>query len=175
MDIWEERRPPVQRLLHPDALGDAARRDQAAAQDGHEVPALSVADDSIVHDYQADARTQGPLVPEEVAARMRWAGNYILPGAPSVTTFWAGEIVVGQAWAGPGSDGMSHPYTLPPGVVVIRDVLIDTSEWQMQQRQGAQMPVLVNRRRTWRRELHLFGAVLLWAEISSKQREQARG
>ena len=78
-------------------------------------------------------------------------------------------------WTAPDSTGTSRLAVLPQGVAILRDVLIDTSEWQMQQRQGAQMPVLVTRRRTWRREMHMYGAVLLWAEISAKQREQARG
>lgn len=132
-------------------------------------------DDTMVHDYHSDARTQGPLVPEEIAARMRWAGSYVLPGVPQLTSFWAAVIRVEGRWTNDEGTRDYQPHAMPAGLVVLENVLIDNSEYQMQQRQGAQMPVLVTRRRTWRRELHLYGAVLLWVEISSKQREQARG
>lgn len=131
----------------------------AIRQDGAVDP-----DHAIVRDYQADARTQGPMVPEEVAACLRWAGSYQLPGQPPAV-FWAEEVLVGQD----ARTGLADSEAL------LINALIDTSEWQMQQRQGAQMPVMVRRRRTWRRQLHLFGVALVWAEISEQQRQQARG
>lgn len=121
---------------------------------------LPASDADFVRDFSADERTKGALVPEEIAARMRWAGSYLLPPAQQMTSFWAADVE--------RLDGM----------VVLRDVIVDTSEWRMEvsRRPGEPpFPVLVRRRRTWRQEVALYGAVLLWARISEEQRKQARG
>ncbi len=125
---------------------------------------LPEGDAAFVLDFAADERTHGPIVPEEIAARMRWAGTYLLPPAPQMSSFWAADIALGGSYS--------------PSLMLLHDVLIDTSEWRMEpsRRPGeAPSPVLVSRRRTWRAEVHLYGAVLLWARISEAQRKQARG